>query len=124
MHFKNFSKFICLLGLLASSGAFADVDAGADSFDANCAECHSLAKPIKHKKGPSLVGVFGRSAGSIAGFEFSDGMKTSGMTWTQEKLDAYIANPKAVVADGKMKFKGLANAKERADLIEFLSQQK
>ena len=50
-------------------------------------------------------------------------MKAANLTWSKDKLDAYITNPKALVANDKMKFKGLADAKERTDLIEFLSQQ-
>ncbi len=102
----------------------ADVNAGADSFDANCAECHSIAKPLKNKKGPGLLGVVGRQSAANAGFDYSDAMKAANLTWTEDKLDAYITNPKAVVPNDKMKFKGLANAAERADLIAFLAQQK
>ncbi len=106
------------------NSAFADVNSGADSYDANCAECHSISKSLKNKKGPGLFGVIDRQSGSVAGFEYSDAMKTANLMWTQEKLDAYIANPKLLVPNGKMKFKGLPNAKERTDLIEFLSAQK
>jgi len=103
--------------------AHADVDAGAESFDANCAECHSL-KPGKNKKGPSLAAIVGRKSASITSFSYSDAMAASGLTWTNDKLDAYITNPKTLVPEGKMKFKGLADARERADLIEFLATQK
>jgi cytochrome c len=120
----------CLLALIALSctlGTFntyaADMNAGADSFDANCAECHSIAKPLKNKKGPSLLGVVGRASAANAGFDYSDAMKAANIIWTPEKLDAYIANPKVVVPNDKMKFKGLANATERTDLIAFLAQQ-
>ena len=115
----------CLaLTQFASPASAADATAGADSFDANCSDCHSLAKPLKNKKGPSLVGVLGRPSASVPGFDYSDAMKAANLKWTADKLDAYIANPKAVVPEDKMKFKGLPDAKERGDLIEFLSQQK
>lgn len=109
--------------LITANSYAADVNAGADSFDANCAECHSVAKPLKNKKGPGLLGVVGRQSAANAGFDYSDAMKGANLTWTPEKLDAYIANPKAVVPNDKMKFKGLANATERADLIAFLAKQ-
>lgn len=102
----------------------ADAEKGADSFDANCAECHSVAKVLKNKKGPSLFGVVGRPSGQVQGYDYSDAMKAAGLTWTPEKLDAYITNPKAVVPNDKMKFKGLADAAERADLVAFLAEQK
>ena len=106
---------------LQSSWA-ADATAGADSFDANCADCHSLAKPLKNKKGPGLAGIVGRQSASAPGFDYSEAMKAANLTWTKEKLDAYITNPKALVPNDKMKFKGLADATERANLIEFLAQ--
>lgn len=115
-----------LLVLAATVGtAWADDGRGADSFDAHCAECHSVSSSLKNKKGPTLFGVVGRNAGAISNFNnYSDGLKQSGIVWTPDKLDAYITNPKAVIPDGKMKFKGMADASERQALIEFLSQQK
>lgn len=106
-----------------SAPAFADAGKGADSFDSNCAECHSVAKTLKNKKGPSLFGVVGRPAGAVPGYEYSPALKAAGIVWTPEKIAAYIASPKKVVPDGKMKFDGLADAAERADLIEFLGSQ-
>jgi cytochrome c len=102
----------------------ADAKLGADSFDANCADCHSIAKPLKNKKGPGLVGLINRKAGSIAGYDYSDAMKATDFNWTQEKLDAYIKNPKQLVPNDKMKFKGLPDENERKDLIAFLGEQK
>jgi len=117
------TAFISAVGIGVPFSVHADVDAGADSFDANCAECHSL-KAGKNKKGPSLAAITGRKAASVSGFTYSDGLAASGLTWTNDKLDAYITNPKTQVPAGKMKFKGLPDAKERADLIEFLAEQK
>jgi len=117
------SVTLAAITLAVDISAYADVDAGAESFDAHCAECHSL-KPGKNKKGPSLAGIAGRKSASITGFSYSEDLTASGLTWTNDKLDTYVANPKTLVPGGKMKFKGLADAKERADLIEFLSEQK
>ena len=112
--------------LMLGSGSFAraagDQSRGADVFDSQCAECHSV-KPGKNKKGPSLFGVVGRKAGSIADFSYSEAMKNSGITWTTDKLDDYISHPKKTVPGDKMKFDGLEDAKERADLIQFLIAQ-
>lgn len=104
--------------------AAGDASRGADSFDANCAECHSVAKTLKNKKGPSLYGVWGRTAGAVAGYEYSPALKASGIVWTADKLDAYVTAPKKLVPEGKMKFDGLADARERADLLAFLAEQK
>lgn len=113
--------------LMMTSGlqarAAGDATKGADVFDGQCAECHSV-KPGKNKKGPSLFGVVGRKAGSVADYSYSDAMKNSGITWTSEKLDEYITHPKKTVPGDKMKFDGLDDAAQRADLIQFLVLQR
>jgi len=124
---KKYTAQLSLLTLLISLSApsvfAADANAGADSFDSNCADCHSVAKPAKNKKGPSLLGIVGRTSASVAGYNYSDAMRAANLTWTSEKLDAYITNPKVVVPNDKMKFKGMPSAEERANLIEFLLNQ-
>ncbi|WP_428312810.1 c-type cytochrome [Hydrocarboniphaga sp.] len=112
-----------LLGAYAPA-TFADAGNGADSFDSNCAECHSVANPLRNKKGPGLFGISGRPAAQLADFDYSDALKASGITWTKTTLDAYIKHPKGLVPGGKMKFDGLDDAKERSDLIEFLESRK
>lgn len=103
----------------------ADISAGAESYDAHCADCHSLANPMRNKKGPGLFGVIGRTAGTVPGYaKYSDALKTANLRWTPDKLDAYITNSKATVPGTTMKFRGIRDAKERADLLEFLSTQK
>ena len=113
-----------LLAMAASSGAQADATKGADVFDGSCAECHSVSSSIKNKKGPSLYGVVGRAAGQVPGFDYSEGLKNSGLTWTPDRISAYIEHPKAVIPTGKMKFDGLSDEKERADVIDFLKTAK
>lgn len=111
-----------MLGSGPRAHAAGDPGKGADVFDSQCAECHSI-KSGRNKKGPSLFGVVGRKAGSIADFSYSDAMKNSGITWTTDKLDDYITHPKKTVPGDKMKFDGLESAGERADLIQFLMTQ-
>lgn len=119
----KFAKYIIVSCILSVPVLAADAKLGADSFDANCADCHSVAKPLKNKKGPGLTGVVNRKAGTVDGYNYSDAMKSADFNWTLEKLDAYIKNPKQVVPNDKMKFKGLADDKERQDLIAFLQEQ-
>jgi cytochrome c len=110
--------------LAVSIDTSADAAKGADVFDGSCAECHSVSSSIKNKKGPSLYGVVGRAAGQVPGFDYSDGLKASGLSWTPDKISAYVEHPKAVIPSGKMKFDGLSDPKERADLIDFLTTAK
>ena len=97
----------------------ADPGRGADVFDTQCAECHSI-KAGKNRKGPSLFAVMGRRAGTADGFNYSDAMKSSGIVWTATTVAHYVASPRAVVPQGKMKFDGTLGPSEMSDLISFL----
>ena len=99
--------------------AAGDAAHGAKVFDEECSDCHST-KEGKNKKGPSLWNISGRKSASIADFNYSDGMKQSGITWTPDKIDPYITHPKKVVPGGKMKYDGLDDAKAREDIIAYL----
>lgn len=97
-----------------------DADAGGDVFDSYCTDCHSVSPKGTNKKGPSLYRVVGRRAGSVSAFAYSAQMRGSGIIWTPEQLASYLANPKAVVPAGIMKFKGLSKAQDRANVIAYL----
>ena len=120
------SFVVGLASLIVVSQAWAAGDAkkGADVFAEECGDCHSTVAG-KNKKAPSLNGVFGRKAGSVADFSgYSDSMKQSGITWNPEKVDAYITAPKKIVPAGKMKYEGLPDAAARADVIAYLMSLK
>lgn len=123
---QTFALLLCLTStLLAAPGwAAGDAKKGADVFAEECGDCHSTVAG-KNKKGPSLNGVFGRKAGSVADFSgYSEAMKQSGITWAADKVDTYITQPKKVVAGGKMKYDGLGDAAARADVIAYLMSVK
>ena len=99
----------------------ADVQAGnADQgkivFEKRCTGCHSLDQD---KEGPHLRGVFGRKAGKISGFPYSDGMKGAQFTWDAAALDKWLTDTESVVPDNDMSFH-VPNPQERADIIRFL----
>jgi cytochrome c len=110
--------------LLAGAGvAFADdKESGEKVFKRQCSTCHTV-EAGKNKVGPSLKGVIGRKAASIAGFKYSQPMKDSNIVWSDDKLDAYLADPKAVVPKGSMVFVGLKKEQERKDLIAYLKHE-
>ena len=120
----KYSVFALLLASLSAvpAGA-ADAAAGAKIYKNACAKCHSVDKPMASKKAPSLLGIMGRSSARISGYKYSQAMRRANLTWTTEKLDSFLIDPKAVVPDNKMKFKGMAKAEDRADLMEFLQLQ-
>ncbi|HQS96204.1 MAG TPA: cytochrome c family protein [Novosphingobium sp.] len=86
---------------------------------AQCKACHTV-EAGKNMVGPSLAGIVGRAAGSVAGFSYSNANKNSGITWTPEKMFQYLEKPARVVPGTKMAFAGLSKAQDRADVIAYL----
>lgn len=111
---------IAAASALMSGAALADGDAekGKKVFN-KCKACHSL-EAGQNKIGPSLAGVLGRAAGSVEGFKYSDAMKNSGVTWNEDSISAYLADPKGNIPGNKMAFAGLKKEDDREDLIAYL----
>jgi cytochrome c len=110
------------LGPLFFAPAFAEGDAArGEAHFKECAACHKLTAGA-NEVGPSLHGVFSRKAGELADFRYSPAMKRSGITWTPEALDKYLADPQAFIPGNRMPYAGLANAPDRADLITYLQK--
>ena len=121
---NRFSRALFATALLATltveAHAAGDATRGSEVFAQECSECHSVREG-KNKKGPSMFGVVGRKAAAVPDAVYSDALKGSGLTWTPDKLDAYLAAPKKFVPGGKMKYDGLADAAARADLLAYLA---
>lgn len=86
---------------------------------ARCVACHALAYD---RVGPRHCGLLGRRAGSVPGFAYSRAMKDSRITWNEKTLDAFLAQPTKAVPGTTMTYDGVADEKERADLIAWLRQ--
>ena len=101
----------------------ADREAGRDVFySVGCIACHSIAC---NRDGPKLDGIMGRRAGSVSDYaSYSDAMKSSNIIWTEEPLDAYLANPAAVVPGNAMATSAgnLEDEVQRRHLIDFLKE--
>ena len=107
---------------LGSSVALAQGDAAKGETVFNkCKACHSVDEP-KNKVGPNLVGVFGRPAGTVEGFKYSEAMKGSGITWDEMTLAAYLADPRGYIKGNRMAFVGLKNQEDIANVIAYLKQ--
>lgn len=98
-----------------------DANAGKQVF-VQCGVCHSIDGTSR--VGPSLKGIVGRNAGSVAGFRYSRAMKGANIVWDDKSLDAYIAEPQKAVPGNIMPFSGIADAKQRADLVAYLQTLK
>jgi cytochrome c len=86
-----------------------------------CAACHSVERGVSNI-GPTLAGIVGRKAGTLADFRYSAAMRKSGITWTPQTLDEYIADPQKRIPANRMPYAGLPDAAARADLIAYLEK--
>lgn len=110
--------------LPAASHAEGDAVAGKKVFN-KCTPCHD-AKTDKNKVGPSLLGVVGRTAGTLESYltKYSANMKEAGaggLVWDEANLTAYLHDPKAVIPKGKMAFPGLKEDADIANVIAYLA---
>jgi cytochrome c len=111
------------MALLAAAGAAraeGDAARGEKRFE-ECATCHTTERGVNNV-GPSLNGLFERKAGEIADFRYSPALKKSGITWTPQTLDTFIADPQKQVPGNRMPFAGMPDAADRADLIAYLQK--
>lgn len=111
------------LPALANGDGDAAHDRGRELFS-RCERCHELNPDFGNRIGPNLFDVIGRKAGSIEGFRYSRGMRAAadeGLVWTRENLDRFLESPRALVRRTSMSFRGMDDARERADIIAFLA---
>jgi cytochrome c len=107
--------------ILSKAEAAGDAAAGEHVF-ARCVVCHS-PKAGENKIGPSLAGVFGRKSGSAPGYDYSSALKSADITWDEQALDKYLANPPADVHGTKMVI-SIPNAEDRQNVIAYLKTLK
>ena len=109
--------------MVASASAIAaDVKKGKKVFK-KCKVCHSIKEGKKHKQGPNLYGVFGRTSGTAEGFKkYSAAMKEAGIVWSEETIRAYITDPKGYIPKNKMAFNGVKKEKDRDNLLAYLKE--
>lgn len=123
MFFRSLILGLAALPLISATGSFAAEDhAKGKKVFKKCTACHTTVEN-KHKIGPSLYGIMGRTAGTIEGYRYSKAMIAygkSGAVWDEETLDAYLVNPRKAVKGTKMVFVGLKKDGDRAAVIAYL----
>lgn len=117
----TFSRWLLAAATLAAGvQALAAPDAvRGEQVYARCLACHALAAD---RVGPRHCGLFGRLAGSLPGFSYSEAMKKSKIVWNDKTLDRFLASPLAVVPGTAMTYDGVPDPGDRADLIAYLRQ--
>ena len=96
---------------------------GKDTYISRCWSCHSVEKGGRDKIGPNLFGLFGATAGQrAASYEsrHSAELKNSGIVWSEETLDKWLASPEKFVPGTKMPFVGFPKKTDRDDVIAYL----
>ena len=109
------------LAMIVSAQAAGDPQKGQQVFNTQCKACHTL-EAGKHGIGPSLHGVFGRKAGSLPDYNYSPAMKKADVTWNEDTLKSYLADPHKFIPGDKMAFAGIKNESQLDDLIAYLKQ--
>lgn len=114
-----FAAVVALVLGTAATARAADPARGQELYESRCGGCHSLDA---NRVGPAHRGVYGRKAGSVAGFAYSPAVKASPVVWDEKTLDAWLTNPQAVVPGQRMNFR-VALPEDRADIVAYLRRQ-
>jgi len=104
---------------IATALASASAERGAQVAK-QCLACHNFQEGQGPKVGPDLYGVVGRPIAAVSGFNYSAALKGKQGTWDFDALNAWLAKPNAFAPGTAMTFAGLANEKQRADVIAYL----
>ena len=91
---------------------------------AQCAACHKVDATGKSTIGPNLWKVFGRTSGTLAGFNYSPAMKSAKKVWDDKNLDAYLVAPLKAMPGNRMPYAGLKAPADRQNLIAYLKTLK
>jgi cytochrome c len=121
MTFRTFTMALALIAVPMTALAEGDAEKGEKVFR-KCKACH-VVDSATNRVGPSLQNIIGRTAGTVEGFKYSPAMTAAGeggLTWTEENIDKYLADPKGFVEKNKMAFVGVKKENERADVIAYL----
>ncbi len=105
-------------GVTAGGAAPADPAKARVAFQA-CAACHSDKAGVT-RMGPSLAGIVGKPAAQAKGFRYSPALAKAKLRWDRKTLDAFIANPKAVVPGNRMSYPGVSDPAKRAAIIDYM----
>lgn len=99
-----------------------NAEAGKAAFR-KCASCHQVGPSARGGFGPKLTGVIGRKAGSTTDYKYSAAMKNANIVWTEQNLAGFLKAPSDFIPGNNMRFWGIGNAQQVADLLDYLRTQ-
>ncbi len=106
---------------LAAPASAQDAEAGKSVFN-QCRACHQVGETARNGVGPNLNGLFGREAGSVEGYRYSNAFQELDKVWDEENFAVYIQNPREVTPGTKMVYAGLRDEQRIKDLTAYLAQ--
>ena len=107
---------------IAAYLASADPTKGEQTFK-KCAACHTITPGGPNGVGPNLYGTMGKPRGHVAGFPYSDALKSVAGNWDWDSMSAWLKSPRTFAPGTKMTFAGISKPEDRANLIAYLNQQ-
>lgn len=120
-HAAALAAALCVCIAATAGAQDANIADGQKSF-AKCRPCHQIGEGAKNIVGPELNGIVGRKAGSVAGYNYSDANRKSGLIWDEATIKEYMRNPRAKVPGTRMAFAGITRESEINNLFAYLAQ--
>jgi cytochrome c len=97
------------------------LDDGAVLFTVRCGGCHD---DTRHCIGPTLKGFLDREIDSAPGYNYSPALQQLKGHWTNEQLDAFIADPRSVAPGTTTAFGGIEEPEARRKIIDYMRRLK
>ena len=91
---------------------------GKEVYEKRCTGCHAITSD---REGPRLQSVYGRTSGTVPGFDYSPALKQAHIVWDEASLEKWLTDPDTLVPGNNMEFH-VPKPQERRDLIRFLKE--
>lgn len=100
-----------------------EMENGERQFMRKCSICHAVTPPPSRKAGPTLYGIFGRAAGTLPGYSYSETLIGSDLVWTDDTIDAlFDLGPDHYIPGSKMPMQRITAPEDRQDMIDYLRE--
>lgn len=93
---------------------------GKEIYDARCSACHSVDD---NRVGPMHMGVFGRKAGGVKSYSYSEALSKSKVVWNRDTLTVWLTNPETLIPGQRMGY-SMDSANDREDVVAYLATLK